>query len=127
MATARIASYRDVKVWRKGMDLVVACYRLTERLPRSELYGMVSQIRRAALSIPSNIAEGHGRSHTREYLRHLSFAKGSLMELETQLIAANRLEFLDESATNGVLSATAEIGRMLSGLSRRLKEHCSGP
>jgi four helix bundle protein len=105
----------------------VASYRLTEQLPRSELYGLVSQIRRAALSIPSNIAEGHGRSHTREYLHHLSFAKGSLMELETQLIAANRLQFIDESATSGLLSATSEIGRMLSGLSRRLKQHCPGP
>jgi four helix bundle protein len=127
MARARIASYRDLKVWQKGMDLVVASYRLTEQLPRSEVYGLVSQIRRAALSIPSNIAEGHGRSHTREYLHHLSFAKGSLMELETQLIAANRLQFIDESATSGLLSATSEIGRMLSGLSRRLKQHCPGP
>jgi four helix bundle protein len=81
-----ISSYRDLHVWQRGMDLVVESYRLTEKLPKAELYGLVSQIRRAAVSIPANIAEGHGRYHTREFLRHLSISKGSLRELETELL-----------------------------------------
>jgi four helix bundle protein len=125
--TTTITSYRDLKVWQKGMDLVVASYRLTEKLPRAELYGLVSQIRRAAISIPSNIAEGHARAHTREYLRHLSLARGSLVELETQVLAAARLRYIDEAESKSVLSTTAEIGRMLAGLARRLKERCPGP
>jgi four helix bundle protein len=127
MTPARIASYRDLKVWQKGMDLVVASYQLTETLPRAELYGLVSQIRRAALSVPSNIAEGHARAHTREYLRHLSFARGSLVELETQVLVATRLRYIGESGAKSILSLTAEIGRMLAGLTRRLKERCPSP
>ena len=125
--STRIASYRDLQVWQKGMDLVVESYRLTEKLPRAELYGLVSQIRRAAVSVPTNIAEGHGRYHTREFLRHLSIAKGSLMELETELIATGRLGLVPEREVQNALDATAELGRMLAGLTRRLRERSSDP
>src|SRR6266513_3042676 len=122
-----ISSYRDLQVWQRGMDLVVESYRLTEKLPNAELYGLVSQIRRAAVSIPANIAEGHGRYHTREFLRHLSIAKGSLMELETELIAAGRLGFIPEPEVRSALRATAELGRMLAGLTRSLRARTSDP
>jgi four helix bundle protein len=122
-----ISSYRDLHVWQRGMDLVVESYRLTEKLPKAELYGLVSQIRRAAVSIPANIAEGHGRYHTREFLRHLSIAKGSLMELETELMAAGRLGYIPEPEVRSALDATAELGRMLSGLTRSLRARAAEP
>ena len=80
-----ITGYRDLVVWQEAMDLVVATYRIAARLPRGEQYGLVNQMQRAAVSVPANIAEGHGRSGCREYLHHLSVARGSLMELETHL------------------------------------------
>ena len=79
-------TYRDLEVWQVGMDLMVEVYRLTKTLPKEELYALSSQLKRASLSIPSNIAEGWGRKHRKEYLHHLSFAYGSLMEVETQKI-----------------------------------------
>ncbi len=78
-----IKSYRDLLIWLKAMDLVVDCYRFVSVLPKNETYGLISQTQRAAISIPANIAEGHGREHLGDYLRHLSIANGSLMELET--------------------------------------------
>ena len=122
-----VRNYRDLKVWQKGVDLVVQCYRITELFPRGELYGLIGQIRRAAVSIPSNIAEGNGRDHLGDYLRHLSFASGSLKELETQLWIANRLEFVDAPHLDEVLVGTAEAGRMLSGLKRSLRRRRSQP
>src|SRR5207247_9756088 len=80
-----IRSYRDFLVWQKAMGLVVECYRITTLLPKNETYGMVNQIQRAAVSVPANIAEGHGRDHLGDYLHHLSVANGSRMELETHL------------------------------------------
>jgi four helix bundle protein len=80
-----IRSYQDLDVWQRSMDLVVSCYRLADRFPRSEAFGLSLELRRSAVSIPSNIAEGHGRKGTGEYLHHLSIAHNSLMELETQL------------------------------------------
>ncbi len=122
-----VRNYRDLKVWQRGVDLVVQYYQMTELFPRRELYGLVSQIRRAAVSIPSNIAEGNGRDHLGDYLRHLSFASGSLKELETQLWIANRLDFIDEPRLDEVLVGTAEVGRMLSGLKRNLRRRRSQP
>lgn len=85
-----VKSYRELKVWEKAMGLVVESYRLAGLLPKAESYGLASQIQRAAVSVPANIAEGHGRDHLGDYLRHLSVAKGSLMELETHLSIATR-------------------------------------
>jgi len=89
-----IRSYRDLIVWQKAMDLVGECYRLTHSLPKHEIYGLASQIQRASISVPANIAEGHGREHMGDYLRNLSIANGSLMELETHLLIAIRLSYL---------------------------------
>ena len=122
-----VRNYRDLKVWQKGVDLVVQCCQITEIFPRRERYGLVSQIRRAAVSIPANIAEGNGRDHLGDYLRHLSFASGSLKEVETQLWIANRLQFVDEPRLDEVLKGTAEVGRMLSGLKRSLRRRRSLP
>lgn len=116
-----IQSYRDLLVWQKAMELVVGCYRLADIFPKTETYGLASQLRRAAVSIPANIAEGHGREHLGDYLHHLSVANGSLMEVETHLLLAEKLSFLSKQQSDQVLVATAEIGRMLSGLTRSLK------
>lgn len=116
-----IKSYRDLKVWQKAVDLAVDCYRLTGRFPRSEMYGLTSQIQRSAVSVPANIAEGHGRDHLGDYLHHLSTANGSLMELETHLLIAVRLTYLRSEDLKPVLLQTAEVGRMLNGLTSKLK------
>ena len=115
-----VKNYRDLKVWQKAMDLVIVGYDLARQFPQSELYGLVSQIQRAAVSIPANIAEGHGREHLGDYLHHLSMANGSLMELETHFLLAGRLGYLKEQQVNSVLDLTAEVGRMLAGLTKSL-------
>jgi four helix bundle protein len=116
-----IKNYRDLLVWQKSMDLCVESYRLCDPFPRPEEFGLKSQIRRAASSIPANIAEGHGRDHLGDYLHHLSIAKGSLAELETHLLLAARLGYLDEAAVAAALRSTDEISRMLNGLSGKLR------
>ena len=118
----KVESYRDLEVWQKAMELAVAVYQLTEPFPAHEQYGLRAQIHRAAVSVPSNVAEGHGRSITREYLHHLAIAHGSLMELETQVELAMRLGFAKRVVGEAVLKDAAECGRMLHGLIRRLKE-----
>ena len=121
-----VNSYRDLRVSQKAMDLVVASYEATKQLPQSELYGLASQIQRAAVSIPANIAEGHGREHLGDYLHHLSMANGSLMELETHFLLAGRLGYLNAEPMNELLDQTAEVGRMLAGLIRSLKSSRPG-
>jgi four helix bundle protein len=113
-------SYRDLLVWQKSMDLVIATYKVTQRFPKSEMYGLANQMQRAAVSIPSNIAEGHGLKQTRAYLRHLAIAFGSLCELETQIEISDRLGYLlpEEKV---VISQAKEIGRMLCGLRQSLQ------
>ncbi len=119
-ARPRLRSYRDLEVWREGMDLVVDSYQISRKLPHYELYGLTSQIRRAAVSVPTNIAEGHGRNHLGDYIRHLSVANGSLMELETLFIASARLGYLKATEWSGAMNRAAKVGRMLSGLMRKL-------
>jgi four helix bundle protein len=123
-----IQSYRELTVWQKAMDFVVECYRSCERFPRIEQYGLCSQLRRATVSIPSNIAEGQGRHSTKEFLHHLSIAYGSLMECETHVQIAQRLGYIAQSYEQSLLQQAEEIGRMLNGLmgslQRRLHE-CS--
>ncbi len=119
--TPIVHSYRDLRVWQHGMDLVVHCYHATKSLPDHERYGLTSQIRRSAVSIPSNIAEGHGRSHTGQYAEHISIANGSLKELETQILIAGRLDFLDRDVEADLLERTDDLGRILRGLHRKLK------
>lgn len=108
--------YTELLVWQKAMDLVAETYQLTRLLPSDERFGLVTQMQRAAVSIPSNIAEGHGRKSTGAYLNHLSIAAGSLAELETQFHIAVRLNYAEATCIEPLLLQTAEIGRMLSGL-----------
>jgi four helix bundle protein len=124
-----IQSYRDLKVWQKSVDIAVECYQLSRRLPRAEMYGLSSQIQRAAASIPANIAEGHGREHLGDYLHHLSVANGSLMELETHILIAVRLTYLNSDDVKPILLHSGEVGRMLSGLTSKLRtsRRASGP
>ncbi len=112
--------YSDLVVWQKAMDLVTDIYRLTATFPNEEKFGLSSQARRAAVSIPSNIAEGHGRKASGAYLNHISIALGSLMELETQVQIALRLGFLSQDETSSLLTRTDEIGKMLSGLKKSI-------
>ncbi|HEY6109093.1 MAG TPA: four helix bundle protein [Gemmatimonadales bacterium] len=120
MPRATVRSYRDLLVWQRSLDIALRIYDATAPFPRSELYGLVAQMRRAAVSIPSNIAEGHGRHHLGEYLHHLSIANGSLMELETQVIVSSRRRYLSEKEVRALLASCAEVGRMLAGLTRAL-------
>lgn len=117
-----VNGYRDLLVWERAMGLVGEAYRLTATFPREEKYGLVQQLRRAAVSIPSNIAEGHGREHLGDYLHHLSIANGSLMEVETQVMIAGRMTYLRKEDEALFLSQAGEISRMLSGLTRALKK-----
>jgi four helix bundle protein len=121
-AHPRVRSYRDLTVWQRGMDLVVLSYQLTRRLPRDELYGLTSQIRRAATSVPANIAEGQGRRHTREFLHFLGVARGSLLELETHLLAAQRLKLLNEGDVTRSLELASQVSRMIAGMIRSLEK-----
>jgi four helix bundle protein len=122
-----IKSYRDLQVWQKAMDLVVESYKVTRLLPKVETYGLASQIQRAAVSIPANIAEGHGREHLGDYIHHLSIANGSLMELETHFFIANRLSYITEAQLQSALDNAAELGRMLAGLISKLKTRREDP
>ena len=115
-------SYRDLNAWQKSMQLVEDVYRITKEFPRDEIYGLTAQIRRAAVSIPSNIAEGKGRHSDREFSQFLRHARGSILELETQLLIGQRLKYLDESAAQQIMAQTAEVGRMLNGLLRAFRE-----
>ncbi len=109
-------SYRDLVAWQKAMELVIAVYQMSASFPREELYGLTSQLRRAAVSIPSNIADGQGRHGRVEFRHFLRQASGSLMELETQAIIAERLQYVSPECVNGVLERSAEVGRVLNGL-----------
>jgi len=115
-----IKSFRDLRVWQAAMDLVENVYRLTKAFPKSELYGLTSQIQRAAVSIPSNIAEGHTREHTKEYLHHLSMSQASLAELETQLEIAARLTYISSEQLDQILKPIRTLGRQLYALRNSL-------
>ena len=115
-----IESYRDLEVWQRAMLLVEAVYRLCEHLPHQEMYGLRAQLQRAAVSIPSNLAEGPARASTRDYLRFVSIAQGSLAELETQLILAGRIHGLPEDLLTSRLSDADRLGRKLRALQKSL-------
>lgn len=103
--------YEDLVIWRKAMDLVTDIYKVTATFPADERFGLTSQIRRAAVSIPSNIAEGHGRKSTAAYLNHLSIAHGSLMEVETQLQISARLEFVEPNNLSDLISKSMRLAK----------------
>lgn len=108
--------YRDLIVWNKSMDLVSEVYRLTKRFPREETYGLISQLRRAAVSVPSNIAEGQGRHYRREFVHFLRTARGSVMEIETQVLISSRLGYIDDAEGRALLAGCDEVSRLLQGL-----------
>ena len=117
----RTRGYRELRVWQKAMELMIEVYRLTDRLPKREMFGLTSQLRRAAISIPANIAEGDGREHRGDYLRHLSIARGSVSELDTLLDAAERLSYVRGDERRLAAELTDHVGRMLTRLIERLK------
>jgi four helix bundle protein len=111
-------SYRDLEVWKLSIDLVKKVYQVTHDFPASENYGLRNQIRRAAVSIPSNIAEGQGRNSTKEFRQFLAISLGSLAELETQLIIAKEIEYLTQDGLAALLSPLDRIRKMIKGLSK---------
>jgi len=117
---AVMSNFRELKVWQKSMELSVAVYRATESLPDREKYGLTSQMRRAAVSIASNIAEGAGRGSNPDFRRFLDIAKGSAFELETQLLISKKLSFINKETANKLQHEIVEIQKMISGLHRTL-------
>jgi four helix bundle protein len=115
-------SYRDLVVWQAALTLAEECYRTTRAFPRDEIFGMVAQIRRAAASIPANIAEGHGRESTGSFVQFLRIAQGSTKELETHLLLAQRVGLLTPDQLDALMSRSAEVGKMLRSLIRSLQE-----
>jgi len=118
----KVKTYQELIVWQKAMDLIESVYKVSQTFPREEVYALTSQIRRAAVSIASNIAEGQGRRTTSDFLRHLSIAYGSLLETETQLLIAKRLRYLGNTHLDEVMKQTAEVGRLLNGLMASLSQ-----
>ena len=116
-----IESYRDLRVWQAGMCLAKACYLLTRRFPREELFGLTSQIRRAASSIPANIAEGNGRENTGDYIQFLRIAQGSLKELETHLLLSQEVDVTEKEEISPLLAEATALGKMLRSLIRSLQ------
>ncbi|SRR5229473_3674188 len=114
--------YQELIAWQKAMDLVVLVYKVSAGFPKEELFGLTVQIRKAAVSIPSNIAEGQGRNTTRDFIHFLGIAKGSLQELQTQLVVAHRLNYLNEIVRTELLDLSYEVGRLIHGLMNSLKE-----
>lgn len=110
------SDYKQLKVWQKAMDLTMEIYRLVKFLPREETYALSDQLRRAVVSIPSNIAEGHGRGTNKEFIKFLWIARGSLLEVETQLIICNRLALIKVEESKFAQSLIVEVGKMLNAL-----------
>jgi len=123
---AKGQSYRELIAWQKAMKLVTDVYTLAESFPKVEVFGLASQLRRAIVSVPSNIAEGQGRDSTKEFIHHLSIAYGSLMEAETQIQIASNLGYISQVDADKVVDQAAEVGRLINGLSRFLKRSLTG-
>jgi four helix bundle protein len=121
---SRIRSHRDLIVWQKAMDLVVTVYRESDSFPKVEIYGLTSQVRRAAVSIPANIAEGQGRRLVGEYINFLGNARGSLLEVDTHLEIASRLGFISPGSHLALTEQLTEVRKLLNGLMRSLEKTC---
>ena len=119
----KVKSFKDLEIWQKGIELVVDIYKITKNFPKDELYGLTSQLKRAAVSIPSNIAEGCGRHYTAEYKQFLYVTIGSCAEVQTQLIIASKLGYLKDCNAKNLLDRTEEISKMTMGLIKKLSEH----
>ena len=120
--TDGITSYRDLQVWKRAIDLAEAVYQATAQWPKDERFGLISQIRRASVSVASNIAEGSARRTTGEFLQFIGMSRGSLAETETQIIIAQRLRYLSEPAATNLLASAEEISRMLVALAGALRK-----
>ncbi len=116
----KIQTYRDLNIWRLGIELVKEIYKLTEKFPRQEIYGIVNQMRRAAISIPSNVAEGFKRHHNNEHRQFLYVTLGSCAELETQITIAKELNYIHEDKEAALLEKLDHIGRMITSLIKKL-------
>jgi four helix bundle protein len=116
----KLKNYQELIAWQRAMDLVELVYKASRGFPREEIYALTSQVRRAAVSVPSNIAEGQGRRTTSDFLRHLSIAYGSLREVETQFLIASRLGYLTMPQVDLVMQKAGEVGRLLNGLMNSL-------
>jgi len=114
-------SYRDLLAWQRAMDLVTMVYRVTRDWPKEELYGLTSQVRRAAVSVPANMAEGQGRTGSKELLHHLSIANGSLCEVQTLILIAQRLGYVDETMGSELINQTTIVAKPLAGLMKSLQ------
>jgi four helix bundle protein len=117
-----VRSYRELVAWKKAMQLAKSVYTVTRTWPKDEVYGLTNQIRRAAVSVPSNIAEGQGRFSTKEFMHFLSVAHGSLLEVETQALLAQDLSYLSNEQAETLLTHSAEVGRLINGLYRALSD-----
>ena len=118
---APVRSYRDLVVWQKAMALAALCYARTRSFPRSEMFGLTAQIRRAAASIPANIAEGNGRENTGSYIQSLRVSQGSLKELETHVLLAQTVELMDMADAEEILEMSEQVGKLLRSLIRALQ------
>lgn len=116
-----VKSYRDLIVWQKAVALSVDCYKLTGDMPKSEIYGLTSQIRRASVSVAANIAEGYGRDNTGNFIQFLRIAQGSLKELETHFIIASRIGYMEFGKVEGLLGRCDELGKMLRSYIRSVQ------
>ncbi|MGC9528687.1 MAG: four helix bundle protein [Limnospira sp.] len=121
MTNKAFKSYRDLRVWGEAMNLAQMCYQITQAFPPAEIYGMTSQIRRAAASVPANIAEGYGRENRGEYIQFLKIAQGSLKELETHLLLSERVQLTNNQAVEPLLQQCDVVGKMLRSLIRSLQ------
>ena len=117
-----VRHFTDLIVWQRAMNLVEEVYRITDSFPKREVFGLTNQVRRSAVSIPSNIAEGQGRSTTADFLRYLYIARGSLQEMETQIMLAQRLKYLCESDYLPLMTQASELARILNGLIKSLHQ-----
>ncbi len=117
-----IRHYRDLRVWQAAMDFAADIYQISRKLPSDERFGLCSQLRRAAVSIPSNIAEGHARGSSKEFRRYIGMAMGSLSEWETQLMLTSRIGLLEESNIEALLSQADQLGRQLRSLKKKLND-----
>jgi four helix bundle protein len=121
MGNKEIESYKDLIVWQKGIEIVNEIYIVTKHFPVHELYGLTSQIKRAAISVPANIAEGWGRGTTKNYIQFLEISRGSLFELETLIIISTNLNFITQDKCNEICKKVNETGRMLNALITKLE------
>jgi four helix bundle protein len=121
-----IQDYRDLRVWHLAMDLAIAVYQSTKVFPTDERFGLTSQLRRAAVSVPSNIAEGNARNSTADYLRFLRLSRGSLAEINTQLLIAKRLGYLDEQSSAPLLSKADDLMRQLTSMYSAIERSIGG-